>query len=97
VVLRILQIPKTEIMGPIPLDVGIKKERGRKMRITCNECGEIVSTELPHHAVFRAIAICPECIEKLEQENAKLCDQISNRAKTLDCQYCGKTNRVQIA
>lgn len=32
------------------------------MKITCLYCGKFVSTELPDETVFRAIAICPECV-----------------------------------
>lgn len=36
------------------------------MRIFCWFCHKSVSTELPEETVFRAIAVCPECIEKQE-------------------------------
>ena len=34
------------------------------MRINCFLCGESVSSEVPDGTVFRAIAECPECIQK---------------------------------
>jgi hypothetical protein len=34
------------------------------MRIPCWYCHKSVSSELPDDALLRAIAICPECIEK---------------------------------
>lgn len=34
------------------------------MRITCWYCHKNCTGELPNGTVFRAIAICPECIEK---------------------------------
>jgi hypothetical protein len=33
------------------------------MRLFCYNCGKSVSSELGDDAVFRAIAVCPECIE----------------------------------
>jgi DNA-directed RNA polymerase subunit RPC12/RpoP len=33
------------------------------MRIRCSFCGKSVSTEVPDQTVFRAVAVCPECIE----------------------------------
>jgi hypothetical protein len=34
------------------------------MRLFCINCLKSVSTELPDDVVFRAVAICPECIEQ---------------------------------
>lgn len=34
------------------------------MRLWCWYCHKPVSTELPEDALFRAIAVCPECLEK---------------------------------
>ena len=34
------------------------------MRIFCWYCHKSVSSELPNWAIVRAIAVCPECIEK---------------------------------
>lgn len=34
------------------------------MRLFCWYCKKSVSTELPEDTVFRAVAICPECIER---------------------------------
>jgi len=34
------------------------------MRLKCNYCGKIVSTEIPENSVIRADVKCPECIEK---------------------------------
>jgi hypothetical protein len=34
------------------------------VRLTCNNCGKIVSTEVPDNTVVRACLECPECIEK---------------------------------
>ena len=33
------------------------------MRIYCSMCGKSCSTEVPDTTVFRAMAVCPECIE----------------------------------
>lgn len=35
------------------------------MRLRCWYCHKPVSTELPDDFLFRAIAICPECIAEL--------------------------------
>lgn len=34
------------------------------MRLWCWYCHKSVSSELPGDAVFRAVAVCPECLEK---------------------------------
>ena len=34
------------------------------MKLQCWYCYKSVSTELPKETLFRAIAVCPECIEK---------------------------------
>ena len=34
------------------------------MRLFCWYCHKSVSSELPNDALFRAVAVCPECIEK---------------------------------
>lgn len=40
------------------------------MKLFCWYCHKSVSTELPDDTLFRAIAVCPECIEKSsEAEN----------------------------
>jgi len=38
------------------------------MKLFCWYCHKPVSTELPEGSIFRAIAICPECIEKDNDE-----------------------------
>ena len=38
------------------------------MKIRCNRCGKIVSTEVPDGTVIRAWIECPECIEKEPNE-----------------------------
>lgn len=39
------------------------------MRLFCWYCSKSVTTELPDNAIFRALAICPECIEQgLDQQ-----------------------------
>lgn len=37
------------------------------MRLFCWYCHESVSSELPAEAIFRAVAVCPECIEKSDE------------------------------
>lgn len=34
------------------------------MNITCSLCNKNVSSPVPDDTVFRAMAVCPECIEK---------------------------------
>jgi len=34
------------------------------MRLFCFECGKSVTNEIPDSVIFRAIAQCPECIDK---------------------------------
>lgn len=34
------------------------------MRLRCNRCGKIISTEVPEETIVRAWIECPECIEK---------------------------------
>lgn len=34
------------------------------MRLFCFDCGKSVSSEIPDDVIIRAIATCPECIEK---------------------------------
>jgi hypothetical protein len=42
------------------------------MRILCWYCHKPCSNELPDNTVFRALAVCPECISKSpESENLK--------------------------
>jgi hypothetical protein len=38
------------------------------MRITCWYCRQPCTQELPKGTIFRGIAICPECTEKLYKE-----------------------------
>jgi len=40
------------------------------MRLFCWYCHKSVSTELPQYALFRAIAVCPECIESSHEARA---------------------------
>ena len=44
--------------------VGESHRNGGTMRLQCWYCHKAVSSELPKDARFRAIAVCPECIEK---------------------------------
>jgi len=37
------------------------------MRLFCWYCHESVSSELPDNAIFRAIAVCPECIARSDE------------------------------
>jgi len=39
------------------------------MRLHCNDCGKVVSTEVPDKTVVRGWTQCPECVEKL------MCDE----------------------
>ncbi len=34
------------------------------MKIHCISCGKAVSTEVPNGTILRAVATCPECVEK---------------------------------
>ena len=34
------------------------------MKLFCFECGKSVTNEIPDSVIFRAIAQCPECIDK---------------------------------
>ena len=34
------------------------------MRLRCVLCWKIISTEVPASTIVRAVAICPECVEK---------------------------------
>ena len=38
------------------------------MRLWCWYCHKNVSSEIPNDVIFRAIAICPECINDLPEE-----------------------------
>lgn len=43
------------------------------MKLYCWYCHKPVTNELPINTIFRAIAVCPECIEKSsESENHPL-------------------------
>jgi len=44
------------------------------MRLTCWYCHKPVSTELSKDAIFRAIAVCPECIEASPEADNLLID-----------------------
>ncbi len=60
------------------------------MRLWCWYCHKSVSSELPNNTLFRAIAVCPECIAKSsEADNHPLtATQQVNAAdtkKTCDC------------
>jgi hypothetical protein len=46
------------------------------MRLFCWYCHKSVSSELPDGTIFRAIAVCPECIEKSD-EAAQLNNQLT--------------------
>jgi hypothetical protein len=37
------------------------------MRLFCWYCHKSVSSELPDNAIFRAIAVCPECIARSDE------------------------------
>ena len=34
------------------------------MRIHCFECSKSVSSEVPDETILRAVAVCPECLQK---------------------------------
>lgn len=38
------------------------------MRLFCGSCRKSVTNELPDDSVFRATALCPECIEDSDEE-----------------------------
>jgi len=37
------------------------------MRLLCWYCHKAVSTELTNNTIFRAIAVCPECLAKSDE------------------------------
>jgi hypothetical protein len=43
------------------------------MRLTCNNCGKVVSTEVPDNTIVRGWIDCPECIEKNDDFICKEC------------------------
>lgn len=53
------------------------------MKIHCIECGKSVSSELPDYSVFRAVATCPECIEKQPEEKSQTKENIKLAANWL--------------
>jgi len=57
------------------------------MYIKCIECGKIVSTEVPDNTVLRAVAICPECIEKDDSQGTRLptLDEAEKRIQKAPC------------
>lgn len=42
------------------------------MRLYCFECGKPVTNDIPDAVIFRAIAQCPECIDKHTPEHEPL-------------------------
>jgi len=50
------------------------------MRLICWYCHKRVSSELPEHTVFRAIAVCPECLkDSVEAEDLQV--ELENKEK----------------
>ena len=39
------------------------------MRFRCWYCQKVVSNELPENSFLRAVAVCPECIEKSPEDD----------------------------
>lgn len=63
------------------------------MRLQCWYCHKPVSSELPKDAIFRAIAVCPECVENSSEANKhpliqpgidKIKDEVLRRVRKLD-------------
>lgn len=48
------------------------------MKILCNLCGKIVSTEIPDNTLIRAWIECPECCALGEDERAILFKKLGN-------------------
>ncbi len=58
------------------------------MKLHCWYCHKAVTTELPEKALFRAIAVCPECIKDSDEAQmhplaADLNERITERATNL--------------
>ena len=66
-----------------------RRDLEQGMRLFCWYCKESVSSELPEDAVFRAIAVCPECIEKQENRKEKTCTCNAYQLENYGCK-CGK-------
>jgi len=54
------------------------------MKIHCFICGKVVSTDIPEVTVFRAIATCPECVEKEPDNRALELENITMYAAILE-------------
>jgi hypothetical protein len=39
------------------------------MRLFCFDCHKPVTNKIPDSTIFRAVAICPECVEKEEKQD----------------------------
>jgi DNA-directed RNA polymerase subunit RPC12/RpoP len=63
------------------------------MKLHCQRCGKVVSTEVPDDAIVRAFVECPECIE----EDASRCPTCGNARRILkngvyiSCPKCSAT------
>lgn len=71
------------------------------MRLTCWYCHKPVSTELSKDAIFRAIAVCPECIEASPEADNLLIDapEPANPADGENeptCPECGRQGNDRI-
>ena len=66
------------------------------MYLRCIECGKKVSNKVPDDIVFRAIAICPECIQKGDSQETRLptLDEAEKRiqAAVVYCKECDEPN-----
>lgn len=60
------------------------------MRILCLYCNKNCTNELPEGTVFRAIAICPECVEKAPEVQLGS-EDVSEGAKNTEME---ETNKV---
>ena len=59
------------------------------MYLRCIECGKKVSNKVPDDIVFRAIAICPECIQKGDSQETRLptLDEAEKRIQAATCEH----------
>jgi energy-converting hydrogenase A subunit M len=72
------------------------------MRLHCWYCQKSITNELPKDTIFRAIGVCPECIEKHENEEQSKLRKIDKVLKSrpyavdLDTALCMLADVVDI-
>ena len=58
-------------------------EPSTQMRIHCNECGKVVSTDVPKETIIRAWVECPECTEKRLPDPEEQLNEVRSFIRTL--------------